>query len=140
MEYDESTFYQQRFVIIRKNTGQTAPAFRRIAQAKALGNFARQTTPFEVLHGTGRVFEVLFICVSRFFEHIAQGGLFFTLFGGPDAVLGAGIVFGDLHAVLLGQIFHRLHEGHAGMVHQKSNRVPILATTKAVVKLFRRAN
>jgi hypothetical protein len=55
-------------------------------------------------------------------------------------VLGRGFVLGDLHAVLLGQVFHGLDKGHAGVVHQKADGVAVFATAKAVVELFGRAD
>ena len=62
------------------------------------------------------------------------------LLDGTRPVLRTGVFFGNLQAVLLGQILHGLHKSHAGVFHQEVDRVAVLAAAEAVVKLLGRAD
>ena len=62
--------------------------------------------------------------------------MFLFLFCCFGAILGGQIVFGHRHAGLLRQVFHGLDKGHAGVLHQEANGIAILATAKAMEKLF----
>ena len=55
---------------------------------------------------------------------------------GFGAVLGGHIVFRYLQAVLLGQVLDGFNEGHARVVHQKTDGVTVFTAAKAVVELL----
>ena len=62
-------------------------------------------------------------------------------FGGAFAVLRRGVlVVGHLHTDLLGQVLHGLAKAHARVVHEKPDRIAVLATAKAVEELLGRAD
>ena len=132
----QATFHQQRVVIVGENAGQTAPALGRIAQAELSGNFTRQAATLEVVHRSGRFLEMLSEGVAGFFQHVTQGSLLLPLLDRAGPVLRAGVVFGHLQAVLLGQVFDGFHKGHAGVVHQKADGIAVLAAAKAVIELL----
>ena len=136
----QTAFNQQRVVVAGENTGQAAPTLGRVAQAKALGHLAREAAPFEIGHGARRVFELAPVGVAGFFEHAGEGVLLLALFLSACAVLGRGLVLGHLHAKLLGQVIDRFDKAHAGMVHQKTNRIAVFAAAKTVVELLGRAD
>jgi hypothetical protein len=137
---DQARLGQQRVVVFREDTGQRAPAFGRIAQAEALGDLARQTPAFEVGNRTGAGLEVLAVGLARFFQYVGQA------VGLGLGCLGAGTFFGrlgflgHLHADLLGQVLDGFDEAHAGVLHQKADGIAVFAATKAMEKLFGRAD
>ena len=114
---DQATLGQQRVVVVGEDAGQAAPAFGRIAQAKLFGDGPRQTPALEVVHGAGGDAQLFAVGLTGFFKHVAQCGVFLALLGGAGLVLGRCAVVGNLHAELLGQILHGLHEGHARVFH-----------------------
>ena len=57
-------------------------------------------------------------------------------FGGALAFGRVHFFFGHLHAVGVGQVFHRLDEIHARVLHQEANGIAILATTEAMEELL----
>ena len=59
---------------------------------------------------------------------------------GTCAVLRRDVLFGHLHAHALRQVFHRFNKGHAGVFHQKTDGIAVLATPKTMEKLFGRAD
>jgi hypothetical protein len=63
-----------------------------------------------------------------------------SLLLGTLTLSGVGIVFGDLQAIALRQIFHRFDEAHAAMLHQKANGIAVFAAAKAMKKLLGRAD
>ena len=73
-------------------------------------------------------------------QHGGQGVLLLALLLGAGAVLRRAFFLGHLHAILLGQVFDGFNKSHAGVVHQKADGIAILATAKAVVELFGRAD
>ena len=83
---------------------------------------------------------MLLVGQAGLFQHLVERGLFLPLLGGAGPVLRAGIVFGHLHAKLLGQVLHRLDKAHAGVLHQKTDGVAGFAAAKAVVELLGRAD
>jgi hypothetical protein len=62
--------------------------------------------------------------------------LLLALLGCTLAFLRADVFFGHLHAVLLGQVFHRFDKGHAHVLHEEADGIAVFAATKAVVELF----
>ncbi|MDT4887844.1 hypothetical protein FQZ97_1243330 [compost metagenome] len=83
---------------------------------------------------------MLHVGVGRLLQHVVERHLFLALKRGALAVLRRGVVFGHLKAGLLRQVFHRLDERHAGVLHQESDGVAIGAAAEAVVELLGRAD
>ena len=127
---------KQGVVVLREDAGQAAPAFRRIAQAELLGNLARQTAAFEILNGALRLLESALVSLAGFFQHAGEGVLLLALRLGAGFVLGAAFFLGDDHAILAGEVFDGLDEGHAGVVHQEADGIAVFAAAEAVVELF----
>ncbi len=132
----QAAFSQQRVVVFGEDAGQRAPAFGRVAQAKALGYLARQAAALEVVDGVRRDLELVAVGFTRFFEHIAQAVLLGFLGCRFGTVFGRLLFFGHHHAGLLGQVFHRFDEGHARVLHQEADGIAVFAAAKAVEKLF----
>ena len=133
---DQTAFGQQGVVVFGEHAGQVAPAVWRVAQAKALGNLARQASAFQVGHCTRGFLEVFAPGLARFFQNVGQGVLACFLGGSAGAVFGRLLFIGHLHTHLLGQVFDSLDKGHAGVLHQEADGITVLAATKAVEKLF----
>jgi hypothetical protein len=79
---------------------------------------------------------VLAIGLPGFLEHVRQRGLFFALLRSPGPVLRRCVLLGYLHAVLAGQVLHRLDEVHAGVLHQEADGIAVLAAAEAVIELL----
>ena len=136
----QAALNKQRVVIVRKNTSQCAPALACIAQPELLGNSARQTTPFQVIDCLGGLFKLLFVGFPSFFQHIGERRLALPLLSRAGPILRAAVVFGHLHAVLLGQIRDRFNKAHASMLHQEADGVAIFSTAKTMVELLGRTD
>ena len=74
------------------------------------------------------------------FKHAGKGCLLFAHLRSFGAVLRRYIVFRNLQAVLLGQVFDGFDKRHTCVVHQKADRVAVFAAAKAVIKLLGRAD
>ena len=131
---------QQRVLVIGEDTGQAAPAFGRVAQTESLGDVAGQAAPLQVINGAGTGFQLFAVSLTGFFQHVVERDLALALLGGALAFLRIGFVFGHLHAVGLGQIFHRFDEIHAAVLHQKTDGITVFAAAEAMEKLLARAD
>ena len=137
---DQAALGQQRIGVVREHAGQAAPALGRIAQAEVARHLARQAAPLQVVDGAGRVLEVLAVGLAGPGQHVGQGGTLFALARGALALGRAALVFRHLHAILLREIVHHLHEAGTGVVHEEADGVAVLAAAEAVVELLGRAD
>ena len=77
---------------------------------------------------------------AGFFQHAGERGLLLAHLRGARPVLRADIVLRHLQAVLLGQVFNGLNEGHAAVLHQETDGIAVFAAVEAVIKLLGRAD
>ena len=133
---DQSGLDQQGVLVIRKHAGEAAPTVRRVAQPEIFGDLAGEPATFQIGHGFGAGFELFAVSLCGFLQHIAERGLPLPLLGCALTLHRIGVVFRHLQAIRLRQILHRIHKRHAGVFHQKTNRIAIFSATKAMEKLL----
>ena len=133
---DQPAFFELRVVVLGKYAGQTMPACRGIAQAKALGDFAGDAALFQILDGFRSCLELLAIGLAGFFQQITQCFRLLLLLSLALALGRTDVVLRHLQAALVGKLLHGFDKAHAGMLHQKADGIAILATAKAVKELL----
>ena len=131
---------EQRVVVVGKHAGEPAPAFRGITQAELRCDFTAQRAAFQIVHGARAELELAPVVLGRFRQHIGQGGAALFLGGGLVALGRRLVVFGQGQSDLLGQVLHRIDEGHAAVFGQEADGVAVRPAAEAVIELFARAD